>query len=138
MPYSNLRTFFLGDALQKQDKISSSKSFVATGSTNKSNPRKRIHLNSYSSPDPCYRHPQENHTNAECTRKTCPKCRRTNVDFARINEWTPYGFLRKRGNPRTRWRKEIYNRAGILWSRCAQNKNTWKKIEEAYAPEWTG
>lgn len=56
----------------------------------------------------------------------------------RIYEWTPIGYKRRKGKPTTRWRKEISDKLGILWTRSAQNRSTWRKIREAYAQEWAG
>ena len=40
----------------------------------------------------------------------------------RLYEWTPYGSTRKKGKPKTRWREEICNKLGVLWTRSTENQ----------------
>lgn len=54
----------------------------------------------------------------------------------KVTEWLPYGKKRRRGRPRTRWEDEIKNRVGTAWEREVGNRETWRKIGEAYARQW--
>ena len=52
----------------------------------------------------------------------------------RLYEWTPYGSTRKKGKPKTRWREEICNKLGVLWTRNTENKKVWKKNRGGLCP----
>ncbi len=54
----------------------------------------------------------------------------------KVTDWTPYGKIRRKGRPQTRWGDEIRNRVGLTWGRAALNRKMWRNIGEAYAREW--
>ncbi|MBP1527199.1 MAG: hypothetical protein H9Q66_04685 [Spiroplasma ixodetis] len=54
----------------------------------------------------------------------------------RATDWTPYGNIRAKGRPKTRWRDEIRNRVGKSWKDTARDRFRWRRIGEAYAREW--
>ena len=54
----------------------------------------------------------------------------------KVTDWLPYGNRRGRGRPNTRWEDEIKNRVGVAWEREVWNRETWRKIGEAYAQQW--
>lgn len=53
-----------------------------------------------------------------------------------ILDWTPYGSVRRRGRPATRWTDDIINAVGTLWKSNVHRRLAWKKIGEAYAQRW--
>ncbi|KAG7299826.1 hypothetical protein JYU34_016843 [Plutella xylostella] len=54
----------------------------------------------------------------------------------RILHWHPYEAVRPRGRPRRRWRDDITAVAGATWTRLAQERSSWKRLEEAFAQKW--
>ncbi|CAH2235423.1 jg13281 [Pararge aegeria aegeria] len=53
-----------------------------------------------------------------------------------MTEWEVRdGSKRNKGRQRKRWVDDIKQTAGILWSRKARNRHTWKHLEKAYASE---
>ena len=54
----------------------------------------------------------------------------------RILNWRPWEEKRGVGRPQKRWADDIIPVAGRRWIRVAQNRDEWKKIEEAYIQQW--
>ena len=54
----------------------------------------------------------------------------------RVTLWRPRQSARRRGRPPTRWADDIKSVAGTNWSRVAQDRKTWKYLEEAFVQEW--
>ena len=55
----------------------------------------------------------------------------------RVMEWQPRQSQRPRGRPPTRWSDDIAAKAGPNWRQAAQDRETWRGLEEAYVQEWT-
>ncbi|CAG9840644.1 unnamed protein product [Diabrotica balteata] len=54
-----------------------------------------------------------------------------------IIHWRPWNHKRKRGRPQTmRWSDDLKKHAGSKWMQIAQNREAWKKEEEAYIQGW--
>lgn len=53
-----------------------------------------------------------------------------------LMQWKPWESRRSRGRPQTRWREDIQRHAGKNWIQTAQERTTWKQLEEAYVQEW--
>ncbi|GBP56103.1 hypothetical protein EVAR_43867_1 [Eumeta japonica] len=51
----------------------------------------------------------------------------------RVTRWYPSEGKRKRGRPQKRWDDDIRQVAGVMWNRVAQDRNKWKRLEEAFA-----
>jgi len=54
----------------------------------------------------------------------------------RLLEWRPREDRRNRGRPPTRWTDDVKRIAGN-WMMTAQNRMTWRNLEEAYVQQWT-
>lgn len=54
-----------------------------------------------------------------------------------LMEWRPRETKRSIGRPQARWRDDIQRHAGKNWMKTAQDRSTWKSLEEAYVQEWT-
>lgn len=54
----------------------------------------------------------------------------------RVLEWRPRANTRARGRPPQRWVDDIRRHAGRDWMQRAQNRQEWKRLEEAYVQEW--
>ena len=54
----------------------------------------------------------------------------------RLMEWRPRADKRSRGRPPTRWNDDLKRIAGN-WIMTAQNRETWRNLEEAYVQQWT-
>ena len=46
----------------------------------------------------------------------------------KTTEWTPRSGSRRRGRQKKRWRDEIEEKAGSLWTRMAQDRQAWKQL----------
>lgn len=55
----------------------------------------------------------------------------------RIMQWRPRETKRSIGRPQARWRDDIQRRAGKNWMLAAQDRHSWREMEEAYVQEWT-
>lgn len=55
----------------------------------------------------------------------------------RVLHWYPRGERRPQGRPRRRWRDDIVQAAGIMWTRTAADRAQWQRMEEAYVQIWT-
>ncbi|GBP42023.1 hypothetical protein EVAR_95022_1 [Eumeta japonica] len=53
----------------------------------------------------------------------------------RVTRWYPREGKRKRDRPQKRWDDDIRQVAGVIWNRVAQDRNEWKRLEEAFA-DW--
>lgn len=53
-----------------------------------------------------------------------------------VMQWRPWEHKRSIGRPQTRWRDDLQKIAGKNWMLAAQNRQTWKQMEEAYVQEW--
>lgn len=53
-----------------------------------------------------------------------------------ILEWRPWETKRSVGRLQTRWRDDIKCYAGRNWIQIAQDRKTWKGLEEANVQEW--
>ncbi|GBP48071.1 LINE-1 retrotransposable element ORF2 protein [Eumeta japonica] len=53
----------------------------------------------------------------------------------RVTRWYPGEGKRKKGRPQKRWDDDIRQVAGVMWNRVAQDRNEWKRLEEAFA-DW--
>lgn len=60
----------------------------------------------------------------------------TNRWTSRIVRWRPRQTKRSVGRPPTRWIDDVRKLAGRNWMQKAQNRRTWKEMEEAYIQEW--
>ncbi|VVC89092.1 unnamed protein product [Leptidea sinapis] len=78
-------------------------------------------------------------------------CRRTKVThiaqlIAKL-KWQRAGHIVRRIDGRwgnvmlvrspTRWTDDLVKIAGIRWMRAAQDRSSWKSLEEAFAQQWT-
>jgi hypothetical protein len=54
----------------------------------------------------------------------------------RIILWRPRLNSRQRGRPPTRWTDDIISTAGHNWVVKAQDRKSWRDMEEAYVQEW--
>ena len=52
-----------------------------------------------------------------------------------VTRWYPREGKRKRRRPQKRWHDDIRQVAGVTWNRVAQDRQEWKKLEEAFA-DW--
>jgi hypothetical protein len=60
-------------------------------------------------------------------------CRRTDNRWTtRITEWCPRDHKRSRGRPKTRWRDELQDHIGQLWSRTAKDRAGWRSCREGF------
>ncbi|KAI5708080.1 hypothetical protein M8J77_016020 [Diaphorina citri] len=50
-------------------------------------------------------------------------------------EWYPRDGVRRAGRPTTRWRDSLHKAVGPLWTHEAQNREHWKFLGEALAPD---
>ncbi|KAJ2944653.1 hypothetical protein O0L34_g4008 [Tuta absoluta] len=50
-----------------------------------------------------------------------------------VIQWYPRNGKRGRGRPYIRWDDDLKKVAGSQWMRKAQDRKTWKEMEEAYA-----
>ncbi|KAI5718070.1 hypothetical protein M8J77_015738 [Diaphorina citri] len=50
-------------------------------------------------------------------------------------EWYPRDRVRRAGRPTTRWRDSLHKAVGPLWTHEAQNREHWKFLGEALAPD---
>lgn len=55
----------------------------------------------------------------------------------RLLNWRPRTTNRSTGRPPLRWRDDIKMHAGATWMQTAQNRRSWKQLEEAFVQEWT-
>jgi hypothetical protein len=51
----------------------------------------------------------------------------------RVTQWYPREGKRKKGRPQKRWEDDIRQVAGCTWSRVAQDRSEWRRLEEAFA-----
>ncbi|KAI5716877.1 hypothetical protein M8J76_013824 [Diaphorina citri] len=49
--------------------------------------------------------------------------------------WYPRDGVRRAGRPTTRWRESLHKAVGPLWTHEAQNREHWKLLGEALAPD---
>ncbi|XP_024875701.1 uncharacterized protein LOC112457062 [Temnothorax curvispinosus] len=62
---------------------------------------------------------------------------RSNTKWTKIlMQWRLRESKRSIGRPQTRWRNDIQRHAGKRWMQTAQEKKTWKEMEETYVQEW--
>ena len=57
--------------------------------------------------------------------------------IVRILSWRPRLTQRSAGRPQTRWRDDISSFAGTGWMNLAQDRGSWKQMEEAFVQQWT-
>lgn len=55
----------------------------------------------------------------------------------KLIEWIPLDKKRKKGRPRRRWEDTFTEMCGPMWRRKARDRESWKKLGEAYAIEAT-
>lgn len=90
VPYNNLRTFFLGVAVQRRNSSTQHStntaftSVINDASTGGKKAQKRPSNPTISSSGPCVRCPGAGHSNAECQMKTCPVCKTKPVNAEHI------------------------------------------------------
>lgn len=54
----------------------------------------------------------------------------------KVTVWTPIGYTRSRGRPKTRWRDDI-EKLDKYWHRSAQDRNKWREMGKAYVQQRT-
>lgn len=54
----------------------------------------------------------------------------------RVLHWYPREARRPRGRPRRRWRDDIVQVAGPLWTRITKDRQKWMEMEEAFTQKW--
>ena len=54
----------------------------------------------------------------------------------RATVWTPRGYKRNRGRPKTRWRDDL-DQHQRRWHQAAQDKKLWKNLRKAYVQQRT-
>ena len=64
-------------------------------------------------------------------------CRRQDDRWTKkVTDWTINNLRRPRARPMTRWRDEIAKFGGQDWKQTSQDRETWKRMGEAYVLQW--
>lgn len=54
----------------------------------------------------------------------------------KLIQWRPRETRRSIGRPPKRWLDDVKRTAGTHWQQTAQDRNAWKRLEEAYVLQW--
>ena len=54
----------------------------------------------------------------------------------RCTEWQVRSGKRSRGRPRRRWRDDLQQWQGAVWSRTAKDRLQWRCLAEGYLQQW--